>query len=214
MCAYRQDSANVGTVTQFDVLVGGASSSIASVGPGTAGQVLQSGGNAANPAYSTATYPATAGTALNLLQSDGTNWVSTAPIVLRTANITVTNAQVKAMFVTPVQMIAAPGSGNIIVIDSFVLKLVYGGNNAFTGGGNLQLVDSGGELVANTMGAAVITGTANNYAVRTGSTSNVTLQTNYQNSAIFLNNATGAFTGNAANDNTLLVNIVYYILSM
>ena len=47
------------TVTQYDVLVGGASNAISSVGPGTSGQILQSAGNAANPAYSTSTYPTT-----------------------------------------------------------------------------------------------------------------------------------------------------------
>lgn len=66
------------STTQYDVLVGGANNSVASVGPGTAGQVLQSGGNAANPAYSTATYPATSGTSGNVLASDGTNWISQA----------------------------------------------------------------------------------------------------------------------------------------
>lgn len=73
-----QAAANVGTVTQFDVLVGGASSAIASVGPGSAGQILQSGGNAANPAYSTATYPSTASTSGKVLVSDGTNFLSTS----------------------------------------------------------------------------------------------------------------------------------------
>jgi hypothetical protein len=47
------------TVTQYDVLVGGATNAVGSVGPGTSGQILQSGGNAANPAYSTTTYPST-----------------------------------------------------------------------------------------------------------------------------------------------------------
>jgi hypothetical protein len=61
-------------ITQYDVLVGGASNAVSSVGPGTSGQVLQSGGNAANPAYSTATYPAT--TTINqLLYSSATNTV-------------------------------------------------------------------------------------------------------------------------------------------
>jgi hypothetical protein len=70
-------------VTQYDVIVGGSTSStLSSVGPGSAGQVLRSGGNAANPAYSTATYPATAGTSGNVLTSDGTNWNSTAPASL------------------------------------------------------------------------------------------------------------------------------------
>lgn len=47
------------TVTQYAALAGGAANAISSIGPGSAGQVLQSGGAAANPAYSTATYPAT-----------------------------------------------------------------------------------------------------------------------------------------------------------
>ncbi len=53
----------------------------------TAGQILRSGSNAA-PSWSTATYPATAGTSGNVLTSDGTNWVSSAPA---DANVTITN---------------------------------------------------------------------------------------------------------------------------
>jgi hypothetical protein len=61
-------------VTQYDVLVGGASNAVGSVGPGSSGQVVQSGGNAANPAYSTATYPST--TTINqLLYSSANNVV-------------------------------------------------------------------------------------------------------------------------------------------
>jgi len=44
----------------------------------TAGQILRSGSSAA-PSWSTATYPATAGTSGNVLTSDGTNWTSAAP---------------------------------------------------------------------------------------------------------------------------------------
>ncbi len=61
-------------VTQYDVLVGGASNAISSVGPGTSGQLLQSGGNAANPAYTTATYPSST-TLNNLLFSSSANVV-------------------------------------------------------------------------------------------------------------------------------------------
>ena len=66
------------SVTQFDVLVGGASNTISSVGPGTSGQLFQSKGNASNPAYTTATYPSTAGTNLNAIISNGTNFTSAA----------------------------------------------------------------------------------------------------------------------------------------
>ncbi len=44
----------------------------------TAGQIPRSGANAA-PTWSTATYPAAAGTSGNVLSSDGTNWNSTSP---------------------------------------------------------------------------------------------------------------------------------------
>ena len=47
-------------------------------GTGVAGRMMQSGANAA-PTWSTATYPATAGTAGNILTSDGTNFVSSTP---------------------------------------------------------------------------------------------------------------------------------------
>jgi hypothetical protein len=63
-----------GTTTKFDVIIGNGASSVVSVGPGSSGQVLQSGGNAANPAYSTATYPSTATGAGKILRADGTNW--------------------------------------------------------------------------------------------------------------------------------------------
>ncbi len=46
-------------------------------GTATAGQVLRSGAST-TPSWSTATYPATAGTSGNVLTSDGTNWSSSA----------------------------------------------------------------------------------------------------------------------------------------
>lgn len=47
------------TTTNHDVLIGAASNGITSIGPGTAGQVLQSGGAGVDPSYSTAVYPST-----------------------------------------------------------------------------------------------------------------------------------------------------------
>ncbi len=68
----------VGTpVTNHSVIVGGAtSSSLTNVGPtATAGQVLQSAGSSADPAFSTATYPTTT-TVSQILYSSATNVVS------------------------------------------------------------------------------------------------------------------------------------------
>ncbi len=64
-------------LTNHTVLVGAGTATITKVGPGSAGQILQSGGASADPAYSTATYPSTAGTSGTHLTSNGTNFVNT-----------------------------------------------------------------------------------------------------------------------------------------
>jgi hypothetical protein len=68
-------------LTNHAVLVGAGTSTITKVGPSAStGQVLQNNA-AADPSYSTATYPSTAGTSGNVLTSNGTNWLSSAPAV-------------------------------------------------------------------------------------------------------------------------------------
>lgn len=63
------------TTTNHAILVGSTSNGITSVGPsGTAGQILQSAGAAADPTFSTATYPATT-TVSQILYSSSTNVV-------------------------------------------------------------------------------------------------------------------------------------------
>ena len=71
-------------------------------GTATAGQIILSGANAA-PSWSTATYPATAGTSGNVLTSNGTNWTSAAPAAASTTVITddtTTNATMYPTWVT------------------------------------------------------------------------------------------------------------------
>jgi hypothetical protein len=63
-------------VTQYAVVIGGASNAVASTSVGSAGQVLQSSGAGVNPAYSTATFPSTATGTGKILRADGTNWAA------------------------------------------------------------------------------------------------------------------------------------------
>lgn len=67
------------SVTNHAVIVGGSTvNTLTSVGPtATAGQVLQSAGSSADPAFSTATYPSTATGTGTILRADGTNWAAT-----------------------------------------------------------------------------------------------------------------------------------------
>ncbi len=48
--------------------------------PGTSGQILQTGGAAANPAWTTSTFPTTGGAAGNVLISNGTNYIASTSL--------------------------------------------------------------------------------------------------------------------------------------
>ena len=63
--------------TAHGVLIGNTTSSIAALSAGLAGQILQSGGASADPAYSTATYPSVGTSTGSILRADGTNWSAT-----------------------------------------------------------------------------------------------------------------------------------------
>ncbi len=73
------------TLTNHGVLIGQGTSPIVATAAGTAGQVLQSGGAAADPLYSTATYPSTATGTGTILRADGTNWAATTATYPNTA---------------------------------------------------------------------------------------------------------------------------------
>lgn len=70
------------TASNGGIVYSGSSALAVLAGTATAGQVLQSGSSAA-PSWSTATYPSTAGTLGNVLESDGTNFVSATPDTIK-----------------------------------------------------------------------------------------------------------------------------------
>lgn len=233
------------TLTNHGVLVGAGTTAITQLAAGSAGQVLQSGGASADPAYSTptypsasgsvgkilrsdgtnnlyttATYPDTSGTSGNVLTSDGTNWTSaTAPGAgILTTTITLTNAQVKALHGTPVQIIAAPGAGNMIRVISATGKLIYGGTNAFTAGGAASIAIVNSDLLA-----LVCTVCANGLLILTTSSYDLPLLNSLvsrsvastENLALMAYNPSATeIAGNAANNNTIAINVVYKILTM
>jgi hypothetical protein len=87
--AYGGTNANL-TASNGGVLYSTASALALLAGTATAGQILRSGASAA-PSWSTATYPATAGTSGNILTSDGTNWASTTPAPVTHAMLSTTH---------------------------------------------------------------------------------------------------------------------------
>jgi hypothetical protein len=72
-------SVSVGTINQV-AFYAAAGDVVSGVGPGSAGQLFQSNGAGSPPAYTTATYPTTAGTAGTVIRSDGTNLVNSTAV--------------------------------------------------------------------------------------------------------------------------------------
>lgn len=207
-------------VTNHAVIIGGSTSStLSNVGPtATAGQILQSAGSLSDPVFSTATYPSTAGTVGNFLVSDGTNMVSTAVGNLTYVKITLTNSQIKSLHASPVQIVAAPGSGKVILPFNVIGKFIYGGNNAFTAGlGQTISIYYGTTQASSTavLNNGAITGTNSVY----GSVALVNFTAipiaNIENMALnaYVSVAT-EISGNAANDNTIALSLLYTVISL
>ncbi len=208
------------TLTNHGVLIGQATSAIASTAAGSAGQVLQSGGASADPVYSTATYPATAGTSGNVLTSDGTNWSSSAAPGGGVLSVSgqLTSAQIKALHATPIQLVAAPGSNKVVQILSVSASYVYGGSNTFTAGAGQTI-----QILYSTTAIPTSNSTIVSNAILTGSSSNLinvntainSTTSSYANLALNLYNQSATeISGNAANNNVVNYTITYMIVAV
>lgn len=98
-------SAFQSNVTQHGVIIGDASKAIKSTAVGSTGQVLQ-GNSAADPTYSTATFPSTATGTGTILRADGTNWVAT------TSTYPNTNAVSTLMYASATNVLGALATAN------------------------------------------------------------------------------------------------------
>lgn len=112
----------IATATAYALQAAGTTSTGAfqQVATGSAGQIMRSGGAAALPAFSTATYPATAGTAGKILISDGTNIISSTPTYPNTsgtAGKVVVSDGTNNVYSTPTFPNASATSGKFIISD-------------------------------------------------------------------------------------------------
>jgi hypothetical protein len=83
-------------------------------GTATAGQILRSGAST-TPSWSTATFPATAGTSGNVLTSDGTNWTSAAPTGV---TLLTTKGDLFGFSTVNARVPVATGNGKVLQVDS------------------------------------------------------------------------------------------------
>ena len=145
------------------------------------------------------------------------NW-SLTPILDSsiTTSVALTAAQIQGMYATPVQLLAAPGAGRLIIIDQILWDITFVSAQYAAGGaiaaqyGNT--IHGGGAAASGSLAAASLNGVAasgflSNAGV--GGSLNVS-KANSLNTAIYLSNASGAFT---TGDSTALLYIRYRILS-
>lgn len=75
--------------------------------------------------------------------------------------LTLTPAQVKALFTTPITLVPQPGPLSVIIVDSITCRLTYAGT-AYTGTHNLEFhyTDGNGQQVTDAVPAAFINSTS------------------------------------------------------
>lgn len=136
----------------------------------------------------------------------------------QTATVSITSAQVKALETTQITLVAAPGAGKMVKFIGADLKLVYGGTNAFTEVGDnlgIKFTDDTGVQVSNTIETTgFIDQTASTYTNAEPATDVIVAATAAENQALVLDNLNAAIGGNAANDNTLEVSVLYRIVEI
>ena len=172
-------------------------------------------GDGTNFVSSTETW-AVPGTSGNVLTSDGTNWTSAAAAgggAVSTATVTLTSAQIKALHATPITLVAAPGSGKVVVLLSYFAKFVYGGSNVFVAGAAQNIKIYYSDLATNSQTVftnSIVVGTATNWKTSAQSAISTTT-TNFENLGIVAyNDVATEISGNAANNNTIDFIICYY----
>lgn len=74
--------------------------------------------------------------------------------VIQHAQVALTSANIKAMYTTPVQIVATPGADKAIEFISAVIHYDYDGEDAYTGGGNVTFKIADGETVSQVISSA------------------------------------------------------------
>ncbi len=165
------------------------------------------------------------GTSGNVATSNGTTWLSSPPSLpsqLMVATLTLTSLQIKALHATPIQFIAAPGAGKMICLTGTLWgSTSYGGSNVFVAGVGQSIgLYYGTTTAASTLpvvGNSTITQSSDRISSQPviAFLTSGTPSTTFDNIAVIAyNGVVTEITGNAANDNTVTITALYYIMSI
>jgi hypothetical protein len=118
------------------------------------------------------------------------------------------------MYATPVLVLAAPGAALTYQIYGFAINYTYS-TAAYASGGNVTLqfgstAHAGAGVMTNTIANTVFNSATNTYAYATGTGVIVTGTQAYVNTAVYISNASGAFTTGSG---TASLTIYYQVVS-
>lgn len=138
----------------------------------------------------------------------------------KTITITLTSQQIKQLHNTPIKLIDAQGPNTIVNVTSCVVRMIYGGSNKFIAKGK-QTLRLGYE---NATGLALITTVLSNDAIVASSNQIARTIPDSQTGGpivnevnlpvVIYNPVATEISGNAANDNSIIVVLTYQILDV
>lgn len=143
------------------------------------------------------------------LQINGSGFVPTTSLT-----VPLTSTNILNMYATPVLVLAAPGAALTYQVYGFAINYTYS-TAAYAAGGNVTLqfgntAHAAAGVMTNTMANTVFNSATNTYAYATGSGVIVTGTQAYINTALYISNASGAFTTGSG---TASLTIYYQVIS-
>lgn len=147
----------------------------------------------------------------NVIGVDAFNYVPSSPVVSSTPILA---TAFNGMFATPILLVPAPGANKLIVLDKMEIAQTYG-SAAFAGGGVVaaqydSTINGAGVKASNTEPAADFQVTASNTYLFNGVAGALPFTTTV-NKALYLSNATAAFTGGTLS--TLIAKVHYHVIA-
>ncbi len=137
--------------------------------------------------------------------------------VTHTAEVTLTSAQIKNLHATPIDIVPAQGVGKVIVPISIISKFIYGGSNVFVAGASQSIQLSYGTVtqILNIAQNAVIVANASSYSNGPSNLFTNIPSANVENMPLTAYNPIATeISGNAADDNTITIVVLYYVVDI